>query len=50
MKGCFVYFIDKETEAFFRSRTERVGDRPNRGDFVVRKAAASNHHKQTELL
>ena len=22
MKGCFVYFIDKETEDFFRSRTE----------------------------
>jgi DUF2075 family protein len=25
IKGCFVYFEDKETEQFFRSRTERVG-------------------------
>jgi DUF2075 family protein len=24
IKGCFVYFEDKETEQFFRSRTERV--------------------------
>jgi DUF2075 family protein len=25
MKGCFVYFMDKATENFFRSRIERVG-------------------------
>ena len=31
MKGCFVYFLDKETEQFFRSRTEEVGDPPIRG-------------------
>jgi len=24
MKGCFVYFADKETESFFKSRLERV--------------------------
>ncbi len=24
MKGCYVYFVDKETENFFRSRIERV--------------------------
>jgi uncharacterized protein len=26
MKGCFVYFMDKETEQLFRSRTERTGE------------------------
>lgn len=24
MKGCYVYFMDKETENFFRSRTEEA--------------------------
>ena len=24
MKGCYVYFQDKETESFFRSRTETI--------------------------
>ncbi len=24
MKGCYVYFMDKETEDFFRSRTEEA--------------------------
>ncbi len=26
MKGCYVYFMDKNTENFFRSRTERTKD------------------------
>jgi hypothetical protein len=26
MKGCYVYFMDKNTEHFFRSRTERTKD------------------------
>jgi hypothetical protein len=30
MKGCYVYFMDRETEKFFRSRTERLGAEPNR--------------------
>ncbi len=28
MEGCYVYFVDKETERFFRSRMERRDDRP----------------------
>ena len=23
MKGCYVYFVDKDTERFFKSRTEK---------------------------
>ena len=49
MKGCFVYFIDKETEAFFRSRIESIGEKPNRESFAAPKAATARH-KQTELL
>jgi DUF2075 family protein len=30
MKGCYMYFMDRETEKFFRSRTERMGPEPNR--------------------
>ena len=30
MKGCFVHFLDKETEQFFRSRIEIVGEPPDR--------------------
>ena len=30
MKGCYVHFMDHETEKFFRSRTERLGSEPNR--------------------
>lgn len=30
LKGCYVYFIDKETELFFRSRTERPCIYPER--------------------
>ena len=25
MKGCYVHFVDKNTESFFRSRTEHTG-------------------------
>jgi uncharacterized protein len=30
IRGCFVYFMDKETEQLFRSRTERTGEPPHR--------------------
>jgi DUF2075 family protein len=38
LKGCYVHFIDKETELFFRSRTEKVGayaERPADSDLMV---------------
>ena len=50
MKGCFVYFIDKETEQFFRSRTEAVGVVPSRNVSSAIDARASAREKQTEML
>lgn len=49
MKGCFVHFIDKETERFFKSRTECVGEKPDREGFAL-STVRLTHHQQTELL
>jgi DUF2075 family protein len=50
MKGCFVYFTDKETESFFRSRLEQIGKKPARDDFSPAIASEAIRHEQTEFL
>jgi hypothetical protein len=49
MKGCFVHFLDKETEQFFRSRTETVGDPPNRGS-TGQSNSRQESAKQMQML
>lgn len=35
LKGCYVYFLDKETEKFVRSRTEGLGVAPKRSEVTL---------------
>ena len=50
MKGCYVYFIDRETEKFFRSRTERLGPEPNRETPQRVANRPTETLRQTEML
>jgi DUF2075 family protein len=49
IKGCYVYFMDKETEQLFRSRTEVIGATPDRASGVA-PVATSSKQKQMEML
>ena len=49
MKGCFVYFMDKETEQLFRSRTEKMGETPNRDIAAPLNAQTSAKLHQGEM-
>lgn len=50
MKGCFVHFVDKETEQLFKSRTERIGD-PARRDVIEAEPQRERRPlEQTEML
>jgi DUF2075 family protein len=49
MKGCYVYFIDKETEQFFKSRTECIGEAPKRDATLAPSGKPVLPH-QTEML
>jgi DUF2075 family protein len=50
MKGCFVYFMDKETEQLFRSRTERTGEPQERDIAVDAVKQDTPNFQQTEML
>jgi uncharacterized protein len=50
MKGCFVYFMDKETEQLFRSRTEKLGDAPKRDVEMSATTQQTPKIQQTEML
>lgn len=50
MKGCFVCFLDKETEQFVKSRTEKIGAPPIRDRNLAVASTKSVGHRQTEML
>ena len=49
IKGCFVYFMDKETEQLFRSRTETTGEPPSRKITETFENPTTNKLHQTEM-
>jgi hypothetical protein len=50
IRGCYVYFMDRETEKFFQSRTERQGTEPNREMPDSTADRAAEIFLQTEML